>query len=165
MNPTGHPPMPPPAQAPAQAPPRDSRFRRGLLAGVVVGACLVGAAWGITALLSSVTGPGAFTLQGSMELNDYGGVRTTGSSCAGKGGYSDIRTGASVTVYDSANAVVASGRLVSSTPISRGCRFDIEVPDVPAGEEFYQVEVSHRGKVTVSAQDAEEGTVALVLGD
>jgi len=45
-----------------------------------------------------------------------------------------------------------------------GCAFTFSVPDVPAGESFYQVEVTHRGKINVSAEDARNGSTALSLG-
>jgi hypothetical protein len=41
----------------------------------------------------------------------------------------------------------------------------VVVSNVPTGEKFYQVEVTHRGKVTVTADDAKAGRVSLSLGN
>jgi hypothetical protein len=38
------------------------------------------------------------------------------------------------------------------------------VDGVPSGHDFYQVEVSHRGKIAVSDDEARDGLVALTLG-
>jgi hypothetical protein len=35
---------------------------------------------------------------------------------------------------------------------------------VPGGHDFYQVEVSHRGKIAVSGDEARAGAVGLTLG-
>lgn len=84
------------------------------------------------------------------------------------GGYADISSGAAVTVYDANGTVVATGVLGVGTdevPLSRQrCVFPISVPGVPAGPRFYQVEISHRGKLTLSADDATAGRFTASLG-
>ncbi|MGK3206513.1 hypothetical protein [Amycolatopsis sp. MEPSY49] len=42
--------------------------------------------------------------------------------------------------------------------------FSLAAPNVPAGEKFYLVEVSHRGRIMVQPEDARNGNVALSLG-
>ncbi|MFF7329677.1 hypothetical protein [Streptomyces sp. NPDC008150] len=80
-------------------------------------------------------------------------------------GYDDITEGASVTVYGAAGDVIATGSLGHSESVSYGtCNFDVSVPDVPKGEKFYKVEVSHRGTVQLSAEEAEGGKFAATLG-
>ena len=44
------------------------------------------------------------------------------------------------------------------------CIFPITVSNVPDGGQFYQVGVTHRSKVTVTADDAKSGRVALRMG-
>lgn len=38
-------------------------------------------------------------------------------------------------------------------------------PYAPNGEKFYQVEVTHCGKITVTADEAKTGQVSLTLGN
>jgi len=103
---------------------------------------------------------GALTLVGSNSRD------TSGHACTGSGGYSDIAEGASVTVYDAAGKARAIGSLQHSDRMSTGaCSFAITVPDVPDGEQIYQVEVTHRGKVSVTADAAKAGLVSLQLGN
>jgi hypothetical protein len=145
--------------------------------GVAVGALLLSVAWGLSqpngpgpALLfaSSSTGSDStantFTLVGTFSL--YGTSSTSGGSCHGTGGYGDIADGASVTVYDAAGKVDAVGAITKPQQAGvLGCTFSVMVPNVPSGERFYQIEVTHRGKVTVTADDAKAGRVALSLGN
>lgn len=107
-----------------------------------------------------------------MTLNSGATTETVDSpgDCVGYegGGMGDIVPGAAVTVYDSSGKVVAAGSLGNGKlPGSGGsipCTFPVTVPGVPAGSKFYQVEISHRGKVTVSAAEAKAGKFAASLG-
>lgn len=114
----------------------------------------------------------AFTLRGTVTLKS--GSALLGSpqerDCSGSGvsGFEDVVAGASVTVYDAAGAVVATGSLgagkyPTDAYLSDPCVFPLVVPDVPGGAKFYQVEVSHWGKVTVSAEDAKARRFAASL--
>lgn len=106
---------------------------------------------------------GTITLTGSMTLFDTD-LQSYGEGCSGTGGYSDIAEGASVTIYDDSGKIVGTGRLNhSSTVGTGGCQFDFAV-DVPSDKPFYQVEVTHRGKVTYSAADVKAGNIELSLG-
>ncbi|MFJ8201315.1 hypothetical protein [Streptomyces sp. NPDC096152] len=69
-----------------------------------------------------------------------------------------------MTVYDSAGKVVATGELGTGKPNSAACVFRVAVTGVPDGSTFYQVEVSHRGKITVSSAEAQHGGFAASLG-
>ncbi|MHA6793506.1 hypothetical protein ACVGVM_08310 [Pseudonocardia bannensis] len=86
------------------------------------------------------------------------------SGCEGSGGYSDITLGTSVTVYDASGTVVGTGHLGRGSAAEGGCTFPITVLNVPGGSSFYQVEVSHRGRITVQAADARAGLVGVTLG-
>ncbi|MFJ3083065.1 hypothetical protein ACIPJG_25380 [Streptomyces halstedii] len=134
----------------------------GLL-GLAVGAALVGGAWAYTSRDITPADPATFTLTGTFTLTD--GARRVGQdNCRGTGGYDDINEGTSVTVYDGTGAIAATGNLGTSDYATGYCVFDISVADVPKGEKFYQVEVSHRGKVQLTAEEAEGGQLAATLG-
>ncbi len=110
--------------------------------------------------------PESFELRGTMTLEEGAtSVTRGGAECAGKGGYDDIAEGAQVTVYDAAGKAVALGALAHSDDWGGGkCSFTFAVPDVPGGERIYQVEVTHRGKVSFDEGRARSGSVALTLG-
>ncbi|MBK3584285.1 hypothetical protein JHN49_11305 [Streptomyces sp. MBT57] len=86
------------------------------------------------------------------------------TGCYGTDGYDDIEEGTSVTVYDGAGDITATGILGTSTYAGGLCVFDIAIDNVPTGEKFYQVEVSHRGKVHLTADEAEAGKLSVSLG-
>jgi hypothetical protein len=168
--------MPVEERAVAGPVPKRRRWIGPFVGGVAVGALLLSVVWG----LSQPNGPGpallfasatssrapaaTFTLTGSFSL--YGSSDISGGSCQGSGGYSDIADGASVTVYDAAGKVDAVGEITKPHSLDGlGCAFSIVVSKVPNGEDFYQIEVTHRGKVTVTADDAKAGRVALTLGN
>ncbi len=144
---------------PAAAKRRLTPLTAGLI-GLAAGAAIVGSIWAITATGSS--GPGSFTLEGTFTLNEDATEYDGG--CLGTGGYDDIREGASVTVYGASGDVIATGALGDSTYSDYTCSYDIAVPDVPKGEKFYKVEVSHRGTLQLSAEEAENGEFAGSLG-
>lgn len=89
------------------------------------------------------------------------GYATAGATCNGYAGFSDLTSGSPVTVYDATGKIVALGKLADGTsPDGVSCLFPFSVADVPDGQ-FYSVEVSHRGKMQVTAQDARGGNVHL----
>lgn len=73
-------------------------------------------------------------------------------SCTGTGSYADLASGAQVVVTDAAGKTVGLGRLDPGVRRERGCVFFFKVTDVPAGGEFYGVEVSGRGLAQYSAK-------------
>ncbi|MFG2540636.1 hypothetical protein ACGFU4_35900 [Streptomyces sp. NPDC048511] len=185
------PPMPatPPAAAPTaaptagQAPARRSRLRTltTLLIGAMAGAAIVGGTWyatnshtdssdqattGLPADVINTKPDGTFDLTGEFTLTE-GVISDSIGGCEGDGGYGDIGIGTSVTVYDAAGSVIATSALFISTydEAAGSCTYDVSVEDVPAGEDFYQVEISHRGKIQLSAEEAQSGAFAGSLGD
>ncbi|MFF0736867.1 hypothetical protein ACFYVK_35300 [Streptomyces chartreusis] len=158
---------PPPAEPPAVPGPETPEKRLSPLAaglvGLAVGAGIMGGIWAITAT-SGPDAPATFTLEGAFALTEE--VDPSGDDCAASydSGYDDISEGASVTVYGAKGDVIATGELGDSKYESYTCIFDIAVPDVPKGEKFYKVEVSHRGTVQVSAKEAENGDLFASLG-
>jgi hypothetical protein len=163
---TPPPPAEPPAVPVAPAAPkrRPSPLAAGLV-GLTVGAGIVGGIWAIT----EASGPGkpaTFTMEGTFELTDDV-VSDNDGGCQGRydSGYDDITEGTSVTVYGASGDVIATGHLGESNETDDySCRFEISVPDVPKGERFYKVEVSHRGTVQVSSKEAENGDLFASLG-
>jgi hypothetical protein len=157
---TAVPPMP---EVPPSRPRRWPHLLVAAVAGLVVGAGAVGVAWAMSSSGSSA--PSTFTLRGTMTLTgDNVPSGETSEDCTGYSGYEDITKGAGVTVYDSSGKVVATGALGAGKPHSAVCVFAIAVPGVPDGSKFFQVEVSHRGKVTVSAAEAKAGAFGASLG-
>ncbi|WP_222840696.1 hypothetical protein [Actinosynnema mirum] len=108
---------------------------------------------------------GPFTLRGTMTLMGGGSSYAAVGDCEGTRGYDDISEGTQVSVYDASGTIVAISELTNSNYLSGGmCRFNFAVPDVPDGERIYQVEVSHRGKISYTEKDARAGAINLTLG-
>jgi hypothetical protein len=140
-----------------------ARSREGVFIGAIaVGVAALGLVLGVVAAASTMEITGTFQL---VDAGYYGyGGFSSGSACSGRGGYSDIHAGTGVTIADASGAVVATGSLQSGrASSSTTCDFTFTVPDVPAGEDFYQVEVSHRGTLTYTADQLRAG-LALSLG-
>jgi hypothetical protein len=88
---------------------------------------------------------------------------STDGSCAGNGGYDDLRDGAAVVVFNSTGAVVGTTTLygssydlesLSSRKIT--CTFKWELKNVPNDDGGYSVEVTSRGKVFFSADELQD---------
>ncbi|MFC9268948.1 hypothetical protein ACFTXJ_14395 [Streptomyces zhihengii] len=140
-----------------------SPLTAGIL-GLALGAGIVGATWAITANQS----PDTFTLKGSFALTDEVYNDPSSEDCRGSvtSGYDDIAEGTSVTVYGAGDDVIATGHLGNSEGNDSGtiCTFEVAIEDVPKGEKFYKVEVSHRGTVQLTAEEAENGDLFASLG-
>lgn len=157
---------PPPAEPPtvAEAPKKRLSPLTAGLVGLAAGAGLMGGIWAITAN-SGPSKQDTFTMEGSFALTEEASSDGDGG-CEGSyhSGYDDISEGASVTVYGASGDVIATGYLGDSELAGSACVFEIAVADVPKGEKFYKVEVSHRGTVQVSAKEAENGDLFASLG-
>ncbi len=85
-------------------------------------------------------------------------------TCATRGGYTDIREGAQVTITDPAGTTIAVGELQEGRFVDgAGCAFDFDIPGVPPGHEFYGVEVAHRGRLQYPAAKLPE-VLRMTLG-
>lgn len=168
--------QPAPTLEPETVPPLPAKRRPAVLiaglVGLLVGAGGVGAAWAWSAPdapkpVPAPVAKAAFSLSGTLTLAS-GVPDLAGTSCKGTGGYSDIGSGTSVTVYDAAGTVIGSDTLsngrTSGASLYGRCDFLFSVPNVPDGSNFYQVEISHRGKLTVAVADAKAGRFAASLG-
>jgi hypothetical protein len=176
--------MPPATERSTAARLRNTRRAVVAAVGVVVGAGLVGSAWALTAgggetptatptvtvtelatlaVPEATPEPDTFILLGTFELTD-GVIGDGAGGCKGTDGYSDIFEGTSVTVYDAEGTVIATGYLGESTRNGSTCEFQVAVSDVPAGEGFYSLEISHRGQVQLSEEEARTGAFSATLG-
>jgi hypothetical protein len=104
---------------------------------------------------------GGHTITGTMTLISS----DLSDSCQGSGGYDDIGPGTAVTVRNGEGETIGTGRLGEGTLHGViGCTypFEIDVPD----EDFYRVEVSHRGELEFSKDEMEQNdwTVDASLG-
>ncbi|MFD7262663.1 hypothetical protein [Streptomyces sp. NPDC059874] len=135
------------------------------IAGVLAG---IAGTIGVLAVTGEEDEPKAaatFTLTGNFLLAGYGDYVMGSNGCKGKGGYNDIAAGASVIVKDDKGATVATSSLPAGNPQSSGCVFAISVPNVPGDRPFYAVEISHRGSITATADEAKSGKWFASLGD
>lgn len=134
-----------------------------ITAALVLGAAAFGIAGCDSASLPVI--PSGFTVSGVLTLHQSTSTYSTNAyttlkyplehTCDGQGGFSDIRPGASVTVYDASGTIVGSGAITDDgSTSSTGCQFPFTVPNVPTGSAFYQYEISHRGKLTFTADEA-----------
>ncbi|MCS7476248.1 hypothetical protein ACFFQW_05115 [Umezawaea endophytica] len=108
--------------------------------------------------------PQAFELKGHFALMKSATGAAVKGECEGYRGYDDIAEGSQVTVYNASGKAVALGVLKDSDYVGGVCSFRFAVPEVPAGDEIYQVEVTHRGKISFSDEAARKGDVSLTLG-
>lgn len=144
-----------------------ARKRRGLILlgalGVVVAAGL-----GVSKATGGGGGAPTITLHGSQALMQDTGMyssrnySTYSGTCEGTGGYNDMAEGAEVTIHDAQNTVIATGHLNAGSDEGGMCVFTWSIPDVPV-QKFYGVQVTHRGTITFTAQDA-EGSLDTSLG-
>lgn len=123
-----------------------------------------------------------FTISGTITLSaaistDTSTVTQIGNPCTPDAGYEDIATGAQVTTRNGTGKVLALGTVgaarvskLLANPNDEGapwpyrCTLPFTVTGVPGGEEFYSIEVSHRGEVRYTRGDLNE-PVLLSLGD
>jgi len=129
--------------------------------------------------------PTTFILTGSFTLlkvaepvypSPDAGADNSGHACHGVDGYSDIADDTAVTVYDGSGSIVGLGSIHTSSfkqgpykhqddLVALGdCVFTVTVADVPTTPAFFQVEISHRGKLTVPAAEALTNGMAATLG-
>jgi hypothetical protein len=130
-----------------------------LLAAAAVGAYLLGGK-------AADAGTQPIAAEGDLRLAG-GQYSYSGQTCAGKGGYSDVRGGTQVVVTDAAGKAIAvtalaTGRLFSFDNQTTECVFDFETT-VPGGHTFYGVAVGKRGAVQYSATELGK-PLRLILG-
>ena len=131
---------------------------------------LVGGCAATPAATPTPTAPATFDVTGTLTLSRVMLYGSDGDSCSGIEGYDDIRTGTQVKVSDDTGKIVGLGALKAglardSKPSWKGtdlCVFDFEVKGIPDSGAIYGVEVSHRGVVQFTRDQAD--SVSLTLG-
>lgn len=123
----------------------------------------------VVGTVGAMSKPDTFRMTGTFTLSQDAytlGLLPNGDwECFGGDGYSDITQGAAVTVYGASETILAVSELSQGqTSDNQPCRFQFSVANVPAGQDMYQVEVTHRGKIAVPASKARNGAVTLSLG-
>lgn len=109
------------------------------------------------------------TITGTMTLTDSDNTNL-GGTCAGSGGYSDMRSGTQVVVKDSSSRIIAQSSLQTGKPAEGKfakveCVFPFTINDVPESD-FYLVSVGHRGEISHSHKELEQSgwEVGFTLG-
>lgn len=106
-----------------------------------------------------------FALEGTFMLVDSESVLGGDGFCIGIGGYSDIKSGLSVTVKDGAGLILATGSLENSRRSGNSCSYSFRIRDIKQAD-FYSVEVGRRGSLTFSHSEmlSNNWNVAFTLG-
>ncbi|MGV1036750.1 MAG: hypothetical protein ACOYD0_06950 [Candidatus Nanopelagicales bacterium] len=163
---------------PPSPPPVPQRRISGTLIAILIGVAALVAlgvlAVGLTIFsgsggIAGVGTPAGFTSSGTFTLIDtstsYSGITSTGSTCEGRGGYSDIHAGTQVVVKSASGEVLATGSLTGGTPAGMtACTFSYSVGPIPGGQANYGMTVSQRGDLYYSEAELKDGP-DLSLGD
>lgn len=115
----------------------------------------------VFSMTGTLTVPG-----GSMTARSMGRSAQDGDPCKPDDGYIDLAAGAPISVYAADGKLVATGTVGPGKYESfRRCKLALNVASVPGGPtDLYQVEVSNRGRTSVSGADAAAGKIALSVG-
>jgi len=101
-----------------------------------------------------------------LAAGDDGNFQMSGDSCGGERAYHDLQVGPPVTVYNADGKIVGVGEVDTASSNARGaCVMMWSVMDVPAGQGPYQCEISHRGRLTISEDDARAVRASASIGD
>ncbi len=139
-----------------------------LVLGAVIFVAIVAAA-AVVALAGSGGLTPHHTIAGTFDLiatdQTFPSITSTGATCQGTGGYSDIQPGAPVTLKDGDGKILGSTSLLSGTGTTSSCTFSFSIPDVPEVP-FYSMEIGRRGAVTnsLAVMQANGWTFGLTLG-
>lgn len=167
-----------PPQGPPRAPQRRPRRRRPYLAAAAVVTLVIGAAaaWSLAADRTAAAPPPTATINGVLILKGAFTGKVGATKCSGSGGYSDITAGAQVVVYDPGGTTIATGALETGKPaalsdmggllskqVAGECQFAFSVSGIPE-QTFYGVQVSHRGRMTYSAEQVGGMWITMTLG-
>lgn len=94
-----------------------------------------------------------------------------GGACVGRGGFDDIAPGAQVKITDRGGALIGLGSITQGVVVDSdngktkdACLLLWTVDDVPRFQQFYGVEVSHRGIVQATEAQLIGGEFTLSLG-
>ncbi|WP_137725069.1 hypothetical protein [Prescottella subtropica] len=141
------------------------QFWLGMGAGAAATGAVVAIGVGVVVAVDAASTPKMFEITGTFDIT--GSTTTlglpTGFACAGAKGYDDLSPAAAVTVSDESKTLLSKGRMTGSTRSGRTCTFDFTITDVPRGHKFYEVEIAHRGGLSYTESEAEQG-LSLSIG-
>jgi hypothetical protein len=103
------------------------------------------------------------TVTGDMSLSAVSSGLTTGSSCQGTNGYSDVVPGAQVTIEDGSGTTLATSVYGDGVFDGTSCVFDFTFIDVPKSAFYRVVSGSNRGVVQFSYQEMVDNNWAVHL--
>ena len=115
-------------------------------------------------ILQKATVKGSFTLIDTSPSTYFPAITSSGSSCWGSGGYSDIGAGTRVVVKNGKGEELTHTALGIGTGSTYRSVFTFSF-DVTEGESSYVVSVSRRGDQSYSFSDLKYSGVSLSLGD
>lgn len=91
--------------------------------------------------------PKQLDVSGTITITGDSSSRTVNAdaSCTGKGGFSDLTTGAQVTVYDASGNTVGLGKLKAGRADQYSCTMAFSA-SAPGGGDIYSVTIGHRDR-------------------
>jgi hypothetical protein len=98
-----------------------------------------------------------------MSLSAVSSGLTTGSSCQGTNGYSDVVPGAQVTIEDDSGTTLATSVYGDGVFDGTSCVFDFTFNDVPKSAFYRVLSGSNRGVLQFSYQEMVDNNWAVHL--
>lgn len=108
------------------------------------------------------------TIDGTLALKSSATGVTPDGACFGTGGYSDIVSGAQVTLTNESGTILGTAVLKPGTLKSvNECDLAFSFGPIPATAKFYSAQVANRGKITDSSSELRgvDWHFSLTLGD
>jgi hypothetical protein len=115
-------------------------------------------------VLETATVSGTFVLIDAMARTGFSSIATTGPSCHGTDGYSDIGRDTQVLVKSGTGETLATTTLGDGHPDRATCTYSFTFP-VTDGQDRYVVSVSHRGEFTYTFDQLQRSGVHIRLGN
>ncbi|WP_182345768.1 hypothetical protein [Tomitella gaofuii] len=153
----------PPSTAPAAVPPKQRRHLYLWAVAAAIVTAIIAVPIGYWILHDD--GADAFPMSGTISLNGSSTTfgTPTGFDCVGDDGYDDLDANSGVSVRDASGTLIAKGAMTGSSKAGGYCVLSFLVPDVPTGNNYYLLELSHRGELSFTEDEAQE-PISLSLG-
>ena len=108
-----------------------------------------------------------FTISGKVRLTSDT-IKTSGLpagyKCAGAGDFGDLGPEAPIIVEDESGKLLAKGQIDGSSKMDDECLLEFRVSDVPAGAQFYRVQVGQQREMSFTEDEAKAG-VEFLMGN
>jgi hypothetical protein len=114
-------------------------------------------------VLETVTVRGSFTLIDNSPSIYYPSITSSGSSCSGADGYSDIDMGTQVVVKNGKGEILTTTALGVGTGNRYRCVFPFSF-EITEGQDRYMVSVGRRGEIGYTFTELKNNGVTLNLG-